>query len=178
MGKRSWYNDLARDTRDLAYLQRVYGPKTEEERKRRQGCGKAFGIALGLIIGLIIAFFIWVDHDVQKNAPANTATAIAKVNSVVESPQVLASVLDTPEAATSTDLTEVVIPTINPQLLIRYEQDGQCMIKGNINSKGAKIYHLPGSSAYASTKIDTKTGERWFCTEYDAIQAGWHAPGQ
>lgn len=70
-------------------------------------------------------------------------------------------------------------PTVDPQLMILYQDDdGSCLIKGNINSKGVKIYHLPGSSAYNSTKIDTKAGERWFCTEYDAIRAGWHAPGQ
>ena len=37
---------------------------------------------------------------------------------------------------------------------------------------------MPGSPSYDATKIDTSQGERWFCTEYDAIRAGWHAPGQ
>jgi len=52
-----------------------------------------------------------------------------------------------------------------------------CDIKGNINSKGARIYHLPGTSSYAATRIDTSRGERWFCSEQEARAAGWRAPG-
>lgn len=50
---------------------------------------------------------------------------------------------------------------------------GACVIKGNINSKGEKIYHLPGSATYARTKITASKGERYFCSEADAISAGW-----
>lgn len=50
-----------------------------------------------------------------------------------------------------------------------------CDIKGNINSAGAKIYHTPASPSYAATKID-KPGERWFCSEVEAQQAGWRPP--
>lgn len=46
-------------------------------------------------------------------------------------------------------------------------------IKGNINSKGEKIYHLPGGAYYNKTKIDTSKGERWFNTEAEARAAGW-----
>ena len=51
-----------------------------------------------------------------------------------------------------------------------------CIIKGNINSKGDKIYHYPGMSSYGSTKIDESKGERWFCSEEEARAAGWRAP--
>ena len=52
-----------------------------------------------------------------------------------------------------------------------------CQIKGNINSKGDKIYHAPGkSSSYGATRIDESKGERWFCSESDAKAAGWRAP--
>lgn len=51
--------------------------------------------------------------------------------------------------------------------------DGQCNIKGNINSKGEKIYHIPGCASYDVTKIDEARGERWFCSEGDAFNAGW-----
>jgi len=50
-----------------------------------------------------------------------------------------------------------------------------CTIKGNISSSG-KIYHLPGSTGYDKTRIDTGKGERWFCTEAEARAAGWRAP--
>jgi len=50
---------------------------------------------------------------------------------------------------------------------------GHCFIKGNISSKGERIYHVPGGRYYDATVIDTAKGERWFCTEADAVAAGW-----
>jgi hypothetical protein len=50
-----------------------------------------------------------------------------------------------------------------------------CRIKGNISGNG-KIYHVPGSDAYAKTRIDESKGERWFCSEDEARAAGWRAP--
>lgn len=49
----------------------------------------------------------------------------------------------------------------------------ECKIKGNIGSKGDRIYHVPGGQFYGRTKIDTRKGERWFCTEAEAKAAGW-----
>lgn len=48
-----------------------------------------------------------------------------------------------------------------------------CRIKGNISAKGEKIYHLPTDITYDATKIDTSTGERYFCSEEEAAAAGW-----
>jgi len=48
----------------------------------------------------------------------------------------------------------------------------ECLIKGNINRK-EKVYHLPGGEYYDSVKIDIAAGERWFCTEEQALMAGW-----
>ena len=50
-----------------------------------------------------------------------------------------------------------------------------CPIKGNISSRG-KIYHTPYSRSYAKTRINTARGERWFCSEAEALAAGWRAP--
>lgn len=47
-----------------------------------------------------------------------------------------------------------------------------CTIKGNINSKGDKIAHMPGSATYAKTRI-SQPGERYFCSAAEAIAAGW-----
>jgi endonuclease YncB( thermonuclease family) len=47
-----------------------------------------------------------------------------------------------------------------------------CPIKGNISSRG-RIYHMPWSRSYARTRINEAAGERWFCTEAEAIAAGW-----
>jgi endonuclease YncB( thermonuclease family) len=51
-----------------------------------------------------------------------------------------------------------------------------CLIKGNINREGERIYHTPRSNNYQQTIIDERRGERWFCTEREAIDAGWRAP--
>ena len=53
--------------------------------------------------------------------------------------------------------------------------NAKCAIKGNI-SKSGRIYHVPGSKWYARTKIDTRRGERWFCSVDEARKAGWRAP--
>jgi len=50
---------------------------------------------------------------------------------------------------------------------------GDCRIKGNISSKGERIYHVPGGRFYERTRIDTSKGERWFCSEDEAKAAGW-----
>jgi micrococcal nuclease len=48
-----------------------------------------------------------------------------------------------------------------------------CVIKGNINSKGEKIYHVPGGKYYEATVLEPEKGERWFCSEAEAVAAGW-----
>jgi endonuclease YncB( thermonuclease family) len=50
-----------------------------------------------------------------------------------------------------------------------------CDIKGNISKTGERIYHVPGQKFYEKTKISEGKGERWFCSEADAIVAGWRA---
>lgn len=50
-----------------------------------------------------------------------------------------------------------------------------CNIKGNINSKGRRIYHVPGQEHYGETQINESRGERWFCSEGEARAAGWRA---
>jgi hypothetical protein len=49
-----------------------------------------------------------------------------------------------------------------------------CPIKGNIShSEGERIYHTPWSQYYERTKISVGKGERWFCSEGEALAAGW-----
>ena len=50
-----------------------------------------------------------------------------------------------------------------------------CPIKGNISANG-RIYHTPSSRWYDRTGIDLSKGERWFCSEREALDAGWRAP--
>jgi micrococcal nuclease len=55
-----------------------------------------------------------------------------------------------------------------------YSGTSEPVIKGNISqNSGEKIYHVPGQENYAPTRINEAAGERWFCTESDAVSAGW-----
>ena len=47
-----------------------------------------------------------------------------------------------------------------------------CPIKGNVSRSG-RVYHTPWSPWYARTTVDPARGERWFCSEAEAIAAGW-----
>lgn len=51
-----------------------------------------------------------------------------------------------------------------------------CPIKGNISRHG-HIYHLPWDPYYSRTTIDALRGERWFCSENEAIAAGFRHAG-
>lgn len=69
-------------------------------------------------------------------------------------------------------------PAKEPRLQQPRSRDANCTIKGNINSRGERIYHLPGSPSYDDTRIDERRGERWFCSEDEARAAGWRPAGQ
>lgn len=53
------------------------------------------------------------------------------------------------------------------------DSSGRGLIKGNINSKGEKIYHLPGGAYY-----DRTVPEEWFRTEREAQEAGFRPAGK
>ena len=61
----------------------------------------------------------------------------------------------------------------------KQEQDSvapnpDCIIKGNISEKGfGKTYLIPGCDNYETVKIDTRKGEQYFCTEQEALDAGF-----
>lgn len=49
-----------------------------------------------------------------------------------------------------------------------------CPVKGNISvGSGERIYHVPGCEYYSRTVITESKGERWFCSEAEALAAGW-----
>jgi endonuclease YncB( thermonuclease family) len=49
----------------------------------------------------------------------------------------------------------------------------QCVIKGNVNRNGERIFHLPNQQYYGRVKMDIGNGKRWFCTPEEAEAAGW-----
>jgi hypothetical protein len=53
-----------------------------------------------------------------------------------------------------------------------------CIIKGNVSiNSGERIYHVPGQLHYDETIINPAYGERWFCSEAEAREAGWRKSG-
>jgi endonuclease YncB( thermonuclease family) len=56
-----------------------------------------------------------------------------------------------------------------------------CTIKGNVSASG-KVYHMPWNTWYEKVKMEPSRansetglvgGKRWFCSEQDAMAAGW-----
>jgi endonuclease YncB( thermonuclease family) len=47
-----------------------------------------------------------------------------------------------------------------------------CAIKGNVTRNG-RIYHMPWSPWYARIRMEPEKGKRWFCSEAEALAAGW-----
>jgi hypothetical protein len=46
-------------------------------------------------------------------------------------------------------------------------------IKGNVNSRGESIYHLPVDRLYKTININKKEGDRYFYTETEALEHGF-----
>jgi endonuclease YncB( thermonuclease family) len=65
------------------------------------------------------------------------------------------------------------IPKLLSLVKVQSPPNADCVIKGNVNRKGDRIYFLPGTSVYAKVKMDKGLGERWFCSEEEAEAAGW-----
>ena len=62
----------------------------------------------------------------------------------------------------------------DPNLYIKYtDSKGRGMIKGNINKKGFKIYHMPNQESYKDVKINLKKSEKYFATEKEAQDEGF-----
>jgi micrococcal nuclease len=59
------------------------------------------------------------------------------------------------------------------QKVLSSQTEKGCLIKGNISVSGEKIYHLPECGSYDKTVINESKGEKWFCSEEEAILAGF-----
>ena len=82
---------------------------------------------------------------------------------------VIALVIKFSDSDSPSPITPIIKPAETP-----ITKPAECVIKGNIShNSGRKIYHLPGMEYYEQTRIDPSRGERWFCTESEAINNGW-----
>ncbi|HUV43139.1 MAG TPA: thermonuclease family protein [Patescibacteria group bacterium] len=48
-----------------------------------------------------------------------------------------------------------------------------CQIKGNVDRLDKRWYHLPSFRHYEATEVNLKHGDRWFCSEGEALEAGF-----
>ena len=48
-----------------------------------------------------------------------------------------------------------------------------CLVKGNLDRLDKRRYHLPHFRHYPQVVVNYQTGDRWFCSEKEAIEAGF-----
>lgn len=53
------------------------------------------------------------------------------------------------------------------------QPSSQCLIKGNVNRKGERIFHMPDQLDYGRVVMEGHPEKRWFCSEEEAVVAGW-----
>ncbi|WZL73883.1 ComEC/Rec2 family competence protein [Clostridiaceae bacterium 35-E11] len=78
------------------------------------------------------------------------------------------STVENTAISTKDVVTPVEKAAVNSTEEIYVDTAGKGLIKGNINSKKEKIYHLPGGAYYEGTEPEV-----WFKTESEAQQAGF-----
>lgn len=55
-------------------------------------------------------------------------------------------------------------------------KNSSCNIKGNTGTD--KIYYLPGCGVYPNVEVQLYRGDQWFCSEKEAVAAGFRKPEQ
>jgi endonuclease YncB( thermonuclease family) len=75
-------------------------------------------------------------------------------------------------------LGAVSVPVSAQQILLapsgrEQAPSAKCVIKGNVNRNGERIYHTPDQKYYAAIDMSKGGGRRWFCTPEEAEAAGW-----
>jgi len=53
-----------------------------------------------------------------------------------------------------------------------------CVIKGNIDRNGERVFFVPKAANYHSVRVDLRSGEHWFCSAAEARRAGFRAAGR
>ncbi|MEQ8823873.1 MAG: thermonuclease family protein [Filomicrobium sp.] len=59
------------------------------------------------------------------------------------------------------------------QAALKQAPDG-CPIKGKVRAKSRdNVYLMPWAASYRNYKVSKRRGDRWFCSEQEALKAGW-----
>jgi len=143
--------------------------KTNQKRSLQIG-GSILGIAA---VGILAIFSNLNLFNRSVSNPSLPNAAISKPsipNPSIPNPSIPNPTIPNPSIPSPTiSNPSIPSPTIsNPSI------SSECNIKGNISvSSGAKFYHIQGMPEYEITRIDTSKGERFFCSESEAIANGW-----
>jgi hypothetical protein len=141
---------------------------------------------------LLIPTFTPLPALTSTSTPTSTLTSIPTATaSHMQTPNSDSNTITTPTALppASTSASIIIRPTDTP---VAQAGDGNpnaftcvggcteapdpsCAIKGNVNAKGDRIYHIPGGKNYDRTTIKPAEGDRWFCTEQEAQSADFRA---
>ena len=145
------------------------------------------------LVGIIFAIFSGCSSSApKKTAMRPTATPEMLIAPKTAAPQPTKLPMETRMAMTieahkATHPTAVTTPTPRPPMDLRptatsalvrgnASSSGVCTIKGNVNSKGERIYHCPNWRDYDETEIIPAEGDRWFCSEAEAQASGFRRP--
>jgi len=128
-----------------------------------------YPVARAALLGLLSAGGLWVGIDLTPPEPridpappaASRPTPVPRGTPAPKEPQ------ETPPPPPTARLVEGCPDGCDTT------QPG-CEIKGNISQEtGERIFHLPSQRYYGKTIISPERGERWFCTEDEAVANGW-----
>jgi hypothetical protein len=161
------------------------GPTWTATNRRKGGAGLlSFAIAPFVMIAIVLAGVL-LSRLIPANSqsytstpyPTNTKTPDLAYNETPHTPT--ASSKYTPSLRITQTIAPIK-PTQPPNNNLpgcaygcTIHKDG-CDIKGNISfTSKEKIYHIPGGKFYNATTIDPAYGERWFCTQAEALSNGW-----
>lgn len=53
-----------------------------------------------------------------------------------------------------------------------------CPVKGIVDAQGRQLYYVPTDAVYNTLTIDSARGDRTFCSDVEARDAGWRRPGE
>lgn len=152
------------------------------------GLGAMAGlITVALTTGQVQAVFHYTQRQLSLGAHQPPTSPVVVQPQVASPPVQRPAAAPSPRPATATAQRPTATPNPRPTTPATNSRPADeapapppsptqaaCVIKGNISwETGNRLYHVPGMEDYEITKIDPLKGERWFCTEDEAIKNGW-----
>ena len=151
--------------------QYVTAKQKPNQKRSLQIGGSILGIAAFGILAIFSNLNLFNRSVSNSSLPNATTSKPIIPNPSLPNPTILKpSILDSSSPNPTIPNPSIPSPTVsNPSI------SSECNIKGNISvSSGAKFYHIQGMPEYEITRIDTSKGERFFCSESEAIANGWN----